>query len=101
MHDAEPTQAVVAHLDHDGERYLLIACPVSRPALLVDLTPAELEVMNAWLTGAAMSEIADLRGVAFRTVANQIASVYRKFEVGSRNELQRRLQHNHDEEFTS
>jgi DNA-binding CsgD family transcriptional regulator len=51
------------------------------------LTAAEREVAQAILDGASNKEIAQQRGVAPRTVANQVASVFRKLGVSSRAEL--------------
>jgi len=51
------------------------------------LTPAERAVMALLLAGRSNSEIAKHRKTAVRTVANQVASLFRKFGVGSRAEL--------------
>jgi DNA-binding CsgD family transcriptional regulator len=51
------------------------------------LTPAERRVALALLEGLSNAEIACLRGSSPRTVANQIASLYRKVGVRSRAEL--------------
>ncbi|HKY63372.1 MAG TPA: helix-turn-helix transcriptional regulator [bacterium] len=53
----------------------------------VRLTPAERRVALALLQGLSNREIGDLRGSSPRTVANQIASIYRKMGVRSRAEL--------------
>ena len=84
---------VIEEMEHAGERHLVIGFRLPRPAFLMDLTPTELQVMDAWVAGASMRAIAEARGVAERTVANQLASIYRKCGVGSRDELQARLQH--------
>jgi DNA-binding CsgD family transcriptional regulator len=51
------------------------------------LTAAERAVTRALVTGRSNAEIAALRGVSVRTVANQLASIYEKLGVGSRLEL--------------
>ncbi|HEY6462706.1 MAG TPA: helix-turn-helix transcriptional regulator [Polyangiaceae bacterium] len=51
------------------------------------LTPAESEVACHLLAGRSNAEIASLRGSSLRTVANQVASVFRKLDVRSRLEL--------------
>lgn len=62
------------------------------PALTVPtLTPAEQQVLELLLGGASNGEIAKARKTAVRTVANQVASLFRKFGVGSRAELAARL----------
>lgn len=57
------------------------------PELPRALTPAEREVVALIFEGASNAAIAKARGVAVRTVANQVASVLRKLEVGSRSAL--------------
>jgi DNA-binding CsgD family transcriptional regulator len=59
--------------------------PVEPPA--VELTAAERVVFQLILDGKSTREIASTRGCAERTVANQIASVFQKFNVHSRCEL--------------
>lgn len=51
------------------------------------LTSAELEVARLAVAGGSNRAIARLRGTSARTVANQIASAFRKLGVGSRSEL--------------
>ena len=52
-----------------------------------ELTPAERQVALAVLAGYSNAEIARTRGSSPRTVANQIASIFRKLGVRSRGEL--------------
>src|SRR5688500_17481132 len=51
------------------------------------LTKVEREVADAILLGKSNRDIADQRGTALRTIANQVASVFRKCGVASRAEL--------------
>jgi len=68
-----------------GDReYLLLSFPRSATAAL---TPAERHVALAALAGYSNAEIARMRGSATRTVANQIATIFRKLGVRSRAEL--------------
>ncbi|MBM4780566.1 MAG: helix-turn-helix transcriptional regulator [Archangiaceae bacterium] len=55
------------------------------------LTPAEQQVLELLLSGASNADIAKKRKTAVRTVANQVASLFRKYGVGSRAELAARL----------
>jgi DNA-binding CsgD family transcriptional regulator len=71
----------------DGEQWMLVAYAPARPAALAALTASELVVLDLWLAGRSMRAIAAARGVMFRTVAKQIASVYAKLGVSSRAEL--------------
>lgn len=52
-----------------------------------ELSPAEREVAALAREGLSNAEIARARGVAVRTIANQLASIFRKLGVGSRVEL--------------
>lgn len=61
------------------------------PALADTLSPAEREVVQDVLAGLANSEIASKRERSARTIANQLASIFRKLGVGSRFELTARL----------
>lgn len=76
----------------DGEVYLVLSHP-QKPTgsleLLV-LTPAERDVARRLLAGHTHAAIARARGTSTRTVANQIARIYSKAGVGSREELARR-----------
>jgi DNA-binding CsgD family transcriptional regulator len=58
--------------------------PVEVPAGLDDLTAAELEVATLVGRGLSNVEIACARGCSPSTVANQIASIFRKTGLGSR-----------------
>ncbi|MCC6872924.1 MAG: helix-turn-helix transcriptional regulator [Sandaracinaceae bacterium] len=51
------------------------------------LSPAEREVARDLADGLSIQAIARRRGVAARTVANQMQSLYRKLGVRSRDEL--------------
>jgi DNA-binding CsgD family transcriptional regulator len=59
----------------------------SREGALVSLTNAEHEVVLAVERGESNAEIARARGTSTRTVANQLARVFRKLGVASRAEL--------------
>jgi DNA-binding CsgD family transcriptional regulator len=50
-------------------------------------TDAERAILKHLCAGCTSSEIATLRAVSTRTVANQMASMYRKMGVRSRQEL--------------
>jgi DNA-binding CsgD family transcriptional regulator len=55
------------------------------------LSPAEGEVLRLLLRGYRNKEIAQVRKVSPRTVANQVASIFRKLGVQSRSELAAKL----------
>lgn len=52
-----------------------------------NLSSAESDVLRHLLAGRSNAEIATLRGCSARTVANQVASLFRKLGVRSRLEL--------------
>jgi DNA-binding CsgD family transcriptional regulator len=84
--DDLPRDLRAAVVELPSGRYLLLSHArgsVEVPAL----TPAERHVALALLDGRSNAEIAALRGSSPRTIANQVASLYRKLGVGSRAEL--------------
>jgi DNA-binding CsgD family transcriptional regulator len=85
-----PPQLEAYELELRGVRFVLFEwnAQLSYPAKLkVQLSKAEREVLGELLAGKATHEIAVQRQVAGRTVANQIAAIFRKFGVHSRSEL--------------
>ena len=56
-------------------------------AVLSALSPAEREVTARLLDGYDNERIARERGTSLRTVANQVASIFRKLGVSSRGSL--------------
>lgn len=70
--------------------YLVLSYPAAPPALPGSLTASERGVASSLLAGLSNRQIAVSRGVAVRTVANQVASVLRKAGVRSRFELARK-----------
>jgi len=69
------------------ESWALLGCGEPPCALPPGLTPAEAEVARLAAAGLSSGQIAGRRGTAIRTVANQLAGVYRKLGVGSRTQL--------------
>lgn len=86
-----PPRGMVAHrFDIGSDAFAILEFPlvdfaVSR--LASSLTDSERDVMRLILEGKSNSEIARDRGRAIRTVANQVASIFRKLGIGSRCEL--------------
>lgn len=80
-------------LDAAGERFALLEWPISSSAIALTsgLTRAEAAVSTLAAAGLSNAEIAAARGAAGRTVANQLASAFRKLGVRSRAELCARL----------
>jgi DNA-binding CsgD family transcriptional regulator len=72
----------------DGVRYALVPLPDPRAAIeALPLSQAEREVVVLLASGRSTREIARARGVSPRTIDKQLASVYRKVGVSSRDEL--------------
>ncbi|HKY63282.1 MAG TPA: helix-turn-helix transcriptional regulator [bacterium] len=67
--------------------YLLLSFSRQPTSSEGNLTLAERQVAVAVLQGLSNAEIGNLRGSSPRTVANQIANIYRKLGIGSRSEL--------------
>ena len=73
-----------------GEEFVLMTWPSAAPRPGTGpaaLTPAEAAVAELAVAGRSNREIARERGSSPRTVANQLANVFRKLGVGSRLEL--------------
>ncbi len=67
----------------DAGRALLSFTPAARPRL----TEAERDVVLGVVSGLSNAEIAARRSASPRTVANQLAAIFRKLGVDSRAEL--------------
>lgn len=66
----------------------VLAAPLGLPPQLARrLSEAERDVAAALVGGKTYASIAQRRGSSNRTVANQVRSIFRKLEVGSRAEL--------------
>ena len=70
-----------------ADRQLLVVRVGHRKREDTRLTRAEEEVARAAIGGLSNAEIATMRGRSERTIANQLASIFRKLGVTSRAEL--------------
>jgi DNA-binding CsgD family transcriptional regulator len=89
--DATRQDVDVFELELEGEALVVVSVPVSRAPGAGTLTAAEAAVAREAVAGRSNAEIARRRGSSPRTVANQLASAYRKLGVVSRAELAARL----------
>jgi DNA-binding NarL/FixJ family response regulator len=64
-----------------------LTVPIAAPRRTTGLSPTEQLVFERLLAGDTNGEIAHSRRTSPRTVANQIAAIFRKLGVGSRREL--------------
>jgi DNA-binding CsgD family transcriptional regulator len=71
----------------NGARRLALTYPSPRWILPAVLSSTEAEIVLALLEGASHRQVARARGTAERTVANQVASIFRKLRVRSQLEL--------------
>jgi DNA-binding NarL/FixJ family response regulator len=75
-------------LEVGGERFVVMSLPARVSGHgYGELTAAEREVAEDAAGGLSNAAIAKKRGRSARTIANQLASVYRKLGVASRAEL--------------
>ncbi len=77
---------------------LVLGMPLAHERALTGLTAAERAVALLLVEGASNAAIAQARGASPRTVANQVAAVFRKLGVGSRAALIAHVGHASDPE---
>jgi DNA-binding NarL/FixJ family response regulator len=88
MSRLRPPRGLVAHaFEICGKPFVVLSFPVHVDAPTDSLTEAERAVIAGILQGKTNAQIAKDRGRAVRTIANQIASAFRKLSVRSRSEL--------------
>jgi DNA-binding NarL/FixJ family response regulator len=74
-----------------AEELVVFSFPLRAVCLPEALSPVERDVTLAILEGLSNAAIAARRRTSERTVANQMASIFRKLDVSSRRELLTRL----------
>ena len=84
---APPSDLLARRVHLGSSPYVLLTFTRTDAKHPLDLTLAERKVALALLEGLSNAKIACLRGSSSRTVANQVASLYRKLGVRSRAEL--------------
>lgn len=84
---APPDGLVVFHIDCGDAMLALFCYEVAPSGALAKLSNAERAVMAAIFVGKSNAQIAAERRTAPRTVANQVARIFRKLGVRSRAEL--------------
>jgi DNA-binding NarL/FixJ family response regulator len=83
-----PPEGLVAYV---GDDVALLSMPSTPSRALDALTHAERSIARKLVEGLSNAAIARARGTSERTVANQVAAIFRKLGVGSRAELARRF----------
>lgn len=71
----------------ESDDWLVLSFEPPKVEMPASLTPAERDVVRGVLAEESNAAIAARRGTSARTVANQLASLFRKLGVGSRAEL--------------
>jgi DNA-binding CsgD family transcriptional regulator len=87
---APPPGLTITLIEIAGEQYAVLEFPVGIVADL-PLTPSERKVVMGVLRSQSNAEIAAARGVSVRTIANQLASIYKKLRITSRAKLLRAM----------
>lgn len=87
-----PPGLQVRFVERGGELLAALSFEWRPVALPATLTKSERAVAEAIVAGDTSAKIARDRGTSERTIANQIASIFRKVGVHSRGELIARLQ---------
>ncbi len=86
-----PAELRVERFSSRGQDFAILDWPLGRTALPADLTAAERAVAALLVQGLSNVAIAVRRNRSARTVANQVASIFRKAGVGARAELLARI----------
>jgi DNA-binding CsgD family transcriptional regulator len=85
----EPSGIRALRFHVGSDEFALLSCdlPPKESVPIRGLSPSERSVAELVLQGHSNAEVARARSTSTRTVANQIAAVFRKLEVKSRREL--------------
>ena len=86
----EEQRAKQIQITVEGRKVVLLATE-DDSSTLEELTDGERSVALLATEGLSNTDIAERRGCSVRTVANQLASVYKKLGVSSREQLVSRL----------
>lgn len=89
--ECSPTAGRLSRVEFNGEGYWVVS--VARPDLdfPVPLSDAEAAVVRELVAGRSHAQISRLRATSRRTVANQLATVFRKLGVSGRGAVVHRL----------
>src|SRR5687768_13657472 len=82
-----PNELRIVRMRLGSEELIVVSVPSLEPTLPGDLTRAERGVASLLLAGMSNRDIARVRGVSVRTVANQAAAIFRKIGIRRRAQL--------------
>lgn len=88
---AGATDIEMFEVEVGGESYVVMSLATGTPGSMNELSAAEREVAGDAASGLSNAAIATKRARSPRTIANQLASIFRKLGVSSRAELAARL----------
>lgn len=83
----EPPDARLTPFRIESEELVVVSLPLDTQTDDTRLTTSESQIVSAIRDGRSNAEIARMRGTSVRTVANQVAGLFRKLGVASRVEL--------------
>jgi DNA-binding NarL/FixJ family response regulator len=89
--DTARPAATCAEQIHGGKRYVHLTASLDEHPSWQVLSSAERDVVGLALAGHANAEIARARGTSSRTIANQLAKVFRKLGISGRTALASQL----------
>lgn len=81
----------VSRFQAAGHNFVVISTPIAAAPKLEVLSPAERKVVALLADGLSNEAIARVRRVSVRTIANQVAAIFRKLQIHSRIELIARM----------
>jgi DNA-binding NarL/FixJ family response regulator len=87
LHEPSPWGLIASQIRVDAEDFLVLTYPAPYWPLPPSLTSAEQGLVLELVAGGSNQAIAQARNTSPRTVANQVASIFRKLGVHSRLEL--------------
>lgn len=84
-----PAKLAVHTFEEGGQTFAILDWPVrcDAPPAGAELPGAQREVLALILAGASNAEIARIRRRSVRTIAHQVDAIFRRFGVGSRQEM--------------
>jgi DNA-binding CsgD family transcriptional regulator len=88
---ASPSRTRLTRFRFEGVEFAVLSVALDGEDVMAELSSAERVIATLAAAGLTNVAIAKCRGKSVHTVANQVASIFRKLRVGSRYELAARL----------
>jgi DNA-binding CsgD family transcriptional regulator len=90
-----------ARVERHAEDGVVLSVELPDPRQIWSVSACEAEVVRMTLEGCSNRQIASARGTSPRTVANQLATIFRKVGVSGRSALKARAVEDHSRKWTS